>query len=476
MIELSPKQTEAMQALESEEFDFILYGGAIRGGKTVWGLSALLVLCQIFAKSRWCVIREDMEKIRTTTIPSFTKLEASGKLRQSPYEYLHPNGSVILFKSENYAQDKDLDWMKGLEVNGILFEEINECQEKTLYKAFERSGTWIIKDAKYQPKPIVLGTCNPTFGWVKELVYNRWKLNDLPKRWKYIPAKITDNVDKFGKLNLPQAYIDNLNNLPRFEYMVFVEGNWDIQLKTGGEFLKSFELEKHVRPIKIDINNTIHVSIDSNVLPYIAVSIWQIEKEHIIGTDNFTKYHCKQVHELPARDPINTARKAAGNLVQWLHQIGYTDKIFIYGDPTTKNSNNIDDNKKSFFDLFTETLSSNGFLVLDKMTKSNKSVSSMGDFVNAILENRMNNIDICINETNKVSINDYIETKQDKDGGILKKRETDPKTKSSFEPNGHICDNFKDFICQAFESDFINFQRGKRDFEVYVGNNNSRVR
>lgn len=212
-MELTPKQTEAMNALQSELYNFILYGGAIRGGKSVWGLSSLLIMCQIFPHSRWCVIREDMEKIRTTTIPSFKKLEPSGKLKESPFEYTHPNGSVIIFKSENYKQDKDFDWMKGLEVNGFLFEEINECQEKCLYKAFERAGSWIIPHSKVQPKPIILATCNPTFGWVKSVVYDKYKKNELPSDWLYIPAKITDNP------HLPQAYIDNLNNLPKFEYM-----------------------------------------------------------------------------------------------------------------------------------------------------------------------------------------------------------------------------------------------------------------
>ena len=69
MIVLSPKQEEAMDAVASEQYRFILYGGAMGGGKTWWGLSALLIMCQVFPKSRWCVIREDLEKIRTTTIP-----------------------------------------------------------------------------------------------------------------------------------------------------------------------------------------------------------------------------------------------------------------------------------------------------------------------------------------------------------------------------------------------------------------------
>ena len=127
MITLTNTQTNAMDAIASEQYSFVLFGGAMGGGKTFWGLSALLIMCQIFPKSRWVVIREDLEKIRTTTIPSFGKLQASGKLKTNPYEYTHPNGSVILFKGENYAGDKELNWMRGLECNGFLFEEINEC-------------------------------------------------------------------------------------------------------------------------------------------------------------------------------------------------------------------------------------------------------------------------------------------------------------------------------------------------------------
>ena len=36
MIVLSPKQEEAMDAVASEQYRFILYGGAMGGGKTWW--------------------------------------------------------------------------------------------------------------------------------------------------------------------------------------------------------------------------------------------------------------------------------------------------------------------------------------------------------------------------------------------------------------------------------------------------------
>ena len=90
-MEFTPKQTQALNLVSTEKYNFVLYGGAIRGGKTVWGLGTLLILCELFPKSRWAVIRENSERLRKTTIPSFQKLESNGKLRQSPYEYIHHN-------------------------------------------------------------------------------------------------------------------------------------------------------------------------------------------------------------------------------------------------------------------------------------------------------------------------------------------------------------------------------------------------
>lgn len=445
-MEFTKKQSEAFSLIQSEKYNLILFGGSVRGGKSVWGLTSLLVLCTIFPKSRWCVIRENLERIRTTTIPSFKKLEPSGILKQSPYEYIHPNGSIILFKSESYNTDKDLDWMKGLEVNGFLFEEINECQYVTLNKAFERAGAWVLPNNARNPKPLILATCNPSFGWVKELIYDRWKNNTLPEKWAYIPSKITDNE------HIPQDYIDSLQNLPRFEYEVFVNGNWDIQLKTGGEFLKDFELQNHVKPVKVDIERQINVSIDSNVYPYIAITFWQLIKQ-----DN-NCWIVNQIHEIPAKDPNNTASKAGKLIGEYLTEIGYKGLVKLYGDKSTKSRNNIDNDKRSFAEILTDAIIKYGYNVENKMLNSAPSVQAVADFVNFILSGKATFAQININETCKTSISDYIDTKQDKDGSMLKRRVTDPKTGINYEPNGHFTDTFKDFIVSKFNEEFLKYQ------------------
>ena len=453
MIEFTPKQTEAMEALESEQFNFILYGGAIRGGKTVWGLSALLVLCRIYPRSRWCVIREDMEKIRTTTIPSFSKLEPSGKLRQSPYEYIHPNGSVILFKYESFAQDKDLDWMKGLEVNGILFEEINECQQKTFNKAFERVGSWIIPHTNVQPHPIILATCNPTFGWVKTVIYDRWENKSLPPTWKYIPAKITDNP------HLPKEYIENLNNLPKFEYMVFVEGNWNVTLKTGGEFYKSFEINRHIKPTRYDPDLALHISWDENVNPYLPLGIFQIKGNRV-----------EMIDEISGINPRNTVKSVCMDFISRFPN--HTSGMFIYGDATANKQDTKLEKGYNFFRLVMDYLAE--YRPVNRVMNSNPSVVMRGNWINTVFEKNIGDLEFVIGENCKLTINDFISLKEASDGTKLKEMAADPLTGARFQKVGHFSDLFDYFVCSAFANKFMEYQRGGRAVIPTLGKNISK--
>lgn len=449
---LTPKQSEAMDLLESGKFNFILYGGAIRGGKSVWGLSALLVLCTIYPKSRWCIIREDMEKIRTTTIPSFNKLSPSGVLRQSPYEYTHPNGSVILFKSESYDRDKDLDWMKGLEVNGFLFEEINECQEQTFYKAFERAGAWIIEGIPIndQPQPIILATCNPTFGWVKKVIYDKWKTKTLPDTWCYVPAKITDNP------HLPQAYIDNLKNMPRYQFEVFVNGNWDISLKVGGEFYKCFELEKHVGPTKYNKDLPLHISWDDNVNPYLPCGIFQIDGKEI-----------RMIDEIAGENPYNTVKSVCSEIIRKYQS--HTSGMFVYGDATASKEDTKLEKGHNFYKLIIDYLEQ--FKPTKRVLKSNPSVAMRGNWINTVLENNLGGLNIIIGEHCKHTINDFILLKEAADGTKSKEMDTDPKTKVRFQKVGHFTDLFDYIMCSAFSQEFAAYQTLNQSRLVVTGHN-----
>lgn len=454
MIEFTPKQSEAMDALASEKFNFILFGGAVAGGKTIWGLSALLIMCEIFPKSRWCVIREDLEKIRITTIPSFNKLSPSGKLRENPYEYIHPNGSVIIFKGENYDKDKDLQWLKGLEVNGFLFEEINECQEATLDVAFSRAGRW---ECNPRPKPIILATCNPANNWIKQRVFDKWKNGSLPSSWLYIPSKITDNP------YLTDEYRENLLNMPRYQYEVFVEGNWDIQLKVGGEFYKCFEIEKHIGVVKYDPTLPIHLSWDDNVNPYLPAGIFQIIKKS-------AGYDIVMIDEIAGVTPNNTVKAVCNEFKRRYpsHNAG----LFVYGDATANKEDTKMEKGYNFYRLILDELKQ--YKPQNRVTLHNPSVVMRGNWINTVLEKEIGNIRVIIGENCKKAINDFILLKEAADGTKLKEMETDPKTKVRYQKVGHFTDLFDYVMVQAFATQFESYQKGGTNYTPSYGKNKSK--
>jgi len=426
-------------------------------------VALFIFLSRIFPGSRWAIVRKDLPVIKRNLYPSWEKIKPASFIKKHDHE-LHTvtfnNGSQLIFFPESYETDKEQDRWRGLEVNGIGFEEITECKQQSLGKAFERAGSYIIKGLKTQPKPLVVATCNPTQGWFKDLVYTPWVKGELKPNWHYIQSRIYDNIPL---LEQQPNYLPSLKaNMNHYEYEVFVEGNWDVQLKTGGEFLRAFELSLHVRPTEYTKDIPVCVSIDSNVYPYIAVTCWQLIQRG-------KGWLIRLIEELPASDPENTASMAGQKIASWLRSVGSKEKVYLYGDYSTKANNNIDDNKRSFFKIVQENISNAGFRTDDKLLP-HVSVSSIGDFINAIFKGEVPGIDIEIGEHCKKTINDFIETKTAKDGSILKKLTTATATMPAYQLNGHLVDTFKDFIAQAFKDEYNTFLNSKKSIlESQIG-------
>lgn len=246
-------------------------------------------------------------------------------------------------------------------------------------------------------------------------------------------------------------HYENLKNINEYEYTVYAQGLWGKRI-TGGEFLNGFKMAQHVKYKAYDSTKTIHLSLDYNVLPYIAITCIQLTKKE----DN--TWLVNIFREAPCRDPFNSAKKAGESIGSWLRKIGYNQTVFIYGDRSTKNRNGIDDDKRSFFDIFTGAIKASGYKIEDKMAKFAPSVSTLGDFVNAVFDGSLTFAEIIVNPDCKTIINDYIDTKKDKDGTILKRKVKDERTGITYEPNGHFVDNLKDFMYQTFTTEFERFQ------------------
>lgn len=212
-----------------------LYGGAVSGGKTVITCTILILLCKAFPGSRWHVIRKDFTDLERTAKETLNRIiEGSGISwkRTRSDEYLEwPNGSRIYLMAENFAKDKDLNRFKGLETNGFLLEQMEELQRATFYKAIERAGRWAgVKGG--MPPPLILGTFNPTWGWLKKEIHDKWKAGELRSPYHYQQALPSDNP--WNTSEQWRAW----QNLDPESYDRFIRGNWEI--KVEGAFFHAF--------------------------------------------------------------------------------------------------------------------------------------------------------------------------------------------------------------------------------------------
>lgn len=277
-MKLTAKQSEAYKLAHSGEKQIILYGGAIRGGKTYWLLLTLISLASKYPKSRWLIVRESMPTLKRTTLVTFQKILDEGlgghikDFNRETYTVTFTNDSQLIFMSESFDTDKDLDRFKGLEINGAGLDEINEMQEQTFYKVIERSGSW--QGAEGLPPIVVLASCNPAHNWVKDKFYDRYLSGSLPETWAYIPAKITDNP------YIEPSYIESLkSNMPPDEYRRFVDGDWNV-IKVENPFASTFDENKHtgLQPF-YDPRKQLNIWIDFNLNPFSGTfhHIWRDE-------------------------------------------------------------------------------------------------------------------------------------------------------------------------------------------------------
>lgn len=241
------------------------------------------------------------------------------------------------------------------------------------------------------------------------------------------------------------------------QYRIYGNGERGV-IKTGGEFWKQFDPDKHVKAINY-LPAPIHVSIDDNSIPYVTVTIWQVN-----GTE------IRQVHELPCKSPDNNAPKAARKLIEWLNRMKHQNMVYVYGDPSSKKSSTVDENSRSFYDKFFEVLRVEGkFRLENRVINSAPEVALSAAFINDIYEFNLNGYLISIGDGCKVSIDDYASVKEAPDGTMLKPKVKDPVTGKMFEMQGHISDSKRYFIIELLKKEWIAYKSRKNNLVNQIG-------
>jgi hypothetical protein len=236
------------------------------------------------------------------------------------------------------------------------------------------------------------------------------------------------------------------------DYRIYGLGEWGL-VRTGSEFWKRFDESRHVKVVPPYRAGPIHITLDNNVQPYVTISVWQVDTK---------RKKIRQIDEFPCKHPNNTASKAAKVFSGWLRQIGFTDKIFVYGDPSAKARTTVDDEGRSFFDKFIGVLHQDKWSLIDRVQKSAPQVTISADFINEIYESNLDGWSIEISQKCRTSIDDYCMTKEDMNGHVLKKRVEDKEKGISYEPHGHFSDAKRYFIITILKREYLIYKNKRK--------------
>ena len=213
----------------------------------------------------------------------------------------------------------------------------------------------------------------------------------------------------------------------------------------GGEYYSSFDRLKHVDRLKYNPDIPIHISFDQNTVPYNSASIWQIEH---IGELWMT--YC--IDYIALANPRNSTEEVCEEFS--MRYANHQSGLFYYGDASGKARSTMNKEFRHHYEIIEYKLRK--FLVngSDRTLHVNPPNVKRRDFMNKCFENKLP-IRIKIDEECKLVINDFMYTKQDRDGKKDKHIVTDKETGEKYQKYGHFGDNTEYFMVELFK-DYYN--------------------
>jgi hypothetical protein len=234
--ERTVKQAKAWEYLTDSTTEELIFGGGAGGGKTRLGCTWLIIVCGMYPRSRWVMGRAKLKRLKETTLVTFFDVcREWGIEKDVHYRYneingtiIWKNGSLILLKDLDFApSDPDYDDLGSLEITGGFVDEVNQIRFKAWDTLISRCR---YKIDEYGIIGKLLGTCNPSKGWVYTEFYRPWKKETLKASRKFVQALLGDNPFASPK------YRENLLKRSKPIRERLLKGNWEYDDDPGTLF------------------------------------------------------------------------------------------------------------------------------------------------------------------------------------------------------------------------------------------------
>ncbi len=282
----TPRQMEAIKLLDSGKIKYLLYGGAMGGGKSYllrwYAVRRLLWL----AKNGW---RNASVMLACEDYPSLKDRQLSKceiEFTQAGLGKMHDDHKTwgrcwILPKDMGsgvlcFRNLDDASKYASAEFAAILVDELTRNKYETFSLLRTRLRLIGLPDEEAQ----FIGGTNPGgpgHGWVKMLWIDRnfpkefIKPKDLRSQFAFVPSKADDNP------HLDQAYWDSLNTLPETMRRAFRDGDWNIYL---GQAFPEFTVQTHViDPMPVPSYAQLYMTYDWGYGKPFYIGWWWVDVE-----------------------------------------------------------------------------------------------------------------------------------------------------------------------------------------------------
>lgn len=198
MLQLKPKQAQAVQTVNSPYIDTLVLLGSVGTGKTDVAAHIVLSVCYQFPKTYWPVFRQNISTAIKTIIPSY--LEMADKMglvlgkditynQQTKTITFSHNKSAIVFVEADPTKDRGGKKIKGINATGNHIDEADELDYEMFIQATSRKGR---RNESGQPSLSII-TMNPNDTWARELYYDKFKAGNLPPNIMVIEFGLEDS-------------------------------------------------------------------------------------------------------------------------------------------------------------------------------------------------------------------------------------------------------------------------------------------
>jgi phage terminase large subunit len=225
------KQDEALKILTDKTTVEFLYGGAAGGAKSWTGCAWLLFNCLAYPETKWFIGREELKRLRESTLITFFKVAAKHSVKKDVHFKYRSQGSFIEFSNGSRIDLLDLRYEPSdplyerygsVEYTGGWIEEGGETHFGAYDTLKSRIGRHL--NDKYGLIRKLFITCNPKKNWLYTTFYKPAKEGLLKVYQKFLQVLLNDNPHR--ESGYEEALL-SITDVSKKQRLLF--GDWDYE-------------------------------------------------------------------------------------------------------------------------------------------------------------------------------------------------------------------------------------------------------